>query len=130
MPHLILEYSNNLSPNIPQLLSDLHLAMVATGAVNLKGLKSRAVKADDYLVADGHPDYKFVHLTIHIREGRPFEIQQEMAERTMAVLETAFARERAEGYISLSNDIQQLLRETALTRHNIPAGGHPSKQSR
>ena len=130
MPHLILEYSDNLQPDLPQIFSDLHDAMVATGAVNRKGLKSRASKQSDYYIGDGHPDYKFVHLTISLREGRSIEVQQEIAQQTMSVLEEHFATHRANGYISISNDIQQLLHGTALSNHNIPAAGHPDWQPR
>lgn len=120
MPHLIIEHSANLTVDAPQLLSDLHDAMVATGAVNMKGLKSRVVAHSDYRIGDGNPDYHFVHLTIMIREGRPKAVQEEMANKTLAVLEKHFGHWYEDGYISLSNDIRQLYHGTALTKHNIP----------
>ena len=79
MPHLTLEYTDNLEFDIQPLLARLHEEIVATGAVNLKGLKSRAVRHTDYRIADGNPDYAFVHINLLIREGRPLEIQQDVA---------------------------------------------------
>ena len=123
MPHLSLEYSDNVEFEIQPLLTRLHEAMVATGAVNMKGLKSRAIRRSDYRVADGYEGYKFVHLNILIRDGRPLETQQEMAKRTMTVLEDVFGHYFEDGYISLSVDIKEMKAGLAITKHNIPTGG-------
>jgi 5-carboxymethyl-2-hydroxymuconate isomerase len=95
--------------------------MVATGAVNLKGLKSRAIRLTDYRLADGDEIYAFVHVQMWIRDGRSLETKQEMAQRAMAVLEETFGHRRDDGYLSLSVDIQEMAKGVALTNHNIPA---------
>jgi 5-carboxymethyl-2-hydroxymuconate isomerase len=123
MPHLTLEYSDNLEINIQPLLARLHDELVATGAVNMKGLKSRAIRHTDYRLADGDEGYAFVHLNILIREGRPLETQQEVARHAMAVLEDAFGHRFNEGYLSLSVDVKEMKEGIALTKHNIPSGG-------
>jgi 5-carboxymethyl-2-hydroxymuconate isomerase len=123
MPHLTVEYSDNLEINIQPLLARLHDELVATGAVNMKGLKSRAIRHTDYRIADGDEGYAFVHLNILIREGRPLETQQEVARHAMAVLEDAFGHRFNEGYLSLSVDVKEMKEGIALTKHNIPSGG-------
>ena len=124
MPHLILEYTDNIEPFAVQpLLARLHEEMVATGAVNLKGLKSRAIGLTDYRLADGDERYAFVHVQMWIRDGRSLATKQEMAQRTMAILEEAFGQRRDGGYLSLSVDIQEMAKGVALTNHNIPAKG-------
>ena len=40
MPHLTLEYSDNIEIDAQPLFARLHDELVATGAVNMKGLKS------------------------------------------------------------------------------------------
>ena len=122
MPHLILEYTDNIKPFAVQpLLGRLHEEMVATGAVNLKGLKSRAIRLTDYRLANGDEGYAFVHVQMWIRDGRSLETKQEMAQRAMAVLEETFGHRREDGYLSLSVDIQEMAKGVALTNHNIPA---------
>lgn len=123
MPHLTLEYSDNLEFEVQPLLARLHEELAATGAVNLKGLKSRAIRHTEYRIADGYKGYAFVHLNILLREGRPLETQQEVARRTMAVLEETFGHYFDSGYLSLSVDIKEMKEGLALTNHNIPAGG-------
>jgi 5-carboxymethyl-2-hydroxymuconate isomerase len=121
MPHLTLEYSDNIEINVQPLLARLHDELVATGAVNMKGLKSRAIRHSEYRIADGDEDYAFVHLNILIREGRPLETQQEVARRAMAVLEDTFGHRFNEGYLSLSVDLKEMKEGVAMTKHNIPS---------
>ena len=126
MPHLTLEYTDNLTFDVQSLLARLHDELVATGAVNLKGIKSRAIRRTEYRIADGNPAYAFVHVNLLIREGRPVEIQQEAARRTMAVLQEVFGSRFEDGYLSLSVDIKEMREGIALTFHNIPERARPT----
>jgi 5-carboxymethyl-2-hydroxymuconate isomerase len=123
MPHLILEYSQNLDFDVQPLLARLHTELVATGAITLKGIKSRAVPRRQYRIADGNPDYAFVHINLLIREGRPVEMQQEIAQRVMTVLKETFGDRFEESYLSLSVDIKEMRDGIAQTFHNIPNKG-------
>jgi 5-carboxymethyl-2-hydroxymuconate isomerase len=120
MPHLTLEYTDNLRFDIQPLLARLHEELVATGAVNLKGIKSRAIRHTEYRMADGNPDYAFVHVGLLIREGRSLETQQDAARRVMTVLEETFGQRFKAGYLSLSVDLKEMREGVALTHHNIP----------
>jgi 5-carboxymethyl-2-hydroxymuconate isomerase len=123
MPHLTLEYTDNLTFDAQPLLERLHTELVATGAINLKGLKSRAVRHTEYRIADGNPEYAFVHVNLLIREGRPIEIQKEAAQRVLAVLKETFGYRFESGYLSLSVDIKEMRDGIAQTLHNIPERG-------
>ena len=123
MPHLTLEYSDNLSFEVQPLLARLHMELVATGAINLKGLKSRAICHSQFRIADGDPDYAFVHVNLLIREGRPLEVQKEAAERVMVVLKEAFGERFASGYLSVSVDIKEMREGIAQTFHNLRERG-------
>jgi 5-carboxymethyl-2-hydroxymuconate isomerase len=121
MPHLILEYSDNIAVDIQPLLARLHEEVVATGAINLKGIKSRAIKHTQYRIADGDPDYAFVHVGLLIREGRPIEIQKEATQRVMKVLKETFGYLFEKRKLSLTVDLKEMRDGIALTEHNIPA---------
>ena len=120
MPHLTLEYTDNLTVDVQPLLKRLFDEVVATGAINLKGLKGRAICHKDYRVADGDPRYAFVHVGLLIREGRPLEVQQDAARRVMAVLQETFGERFEDSFLSLSVDIKEMREGIALTSHNIP----------
>jgi len=121
MPHLTLEYSDNLEIDVQPLLARLHEEVVATGAINLKGIKSRAIKHTQYRIADGDPDYAFVHVGLLIREGRPIEIQKEATQRVMQVLKETFGHLFEKRKLSLTVDLKEMRDGIALTEHNIPA---------
>ena len=123
MPHLTLEYTDNLAFEVQPLLARLHDELVATGAVNLKGIKSRSIRHAEYRIADGDAGYAFVHVNLLIREGRPLETQREAARRVLAVLKETFGRRFEDGYLSLSVDIKEMREGVALTLHNIPERG-------
>ena len=123
MPHLILEYTENVEFESRPFFSALHEAIVATGAVNMKGLWSRAIKLTDYYIADGNPDYKLVHLRIVLREGRPRGVREQISQQAMAHLEETFGHYRESGHITISTDVKELEFGLALTKHNIPIVG-------
>jgi 5-carboxymethyl-2-hydroxymuconate isomerase len=120
MPHLILEYTDNLDFDVQPLLARLHAELVATGVINLKGIKSRAVRHTEYRIADDKPQYAFVHVSLLIREGRPLEIQKQASQRLMAVLKDIFSDRFENSYLSLSVDIKEMRAGIAQTLHNIP----------
>ena len=120
MPHLTLEYSDNMEVDVQPLLARLHEEVVATGAINLKGIKSRAIKHTQYRIADGDPDYAFVHVGLLIREGRPIEIQKEATQRVMKVLKETFGHLFEKRKLSLTVDLKEMRDGIALTDHNIP----------
>jgi len=124
MPHLTLEYTDNLQFDVQPLLARLHAELVATGAVNLKGIKSRAIRHSAYRIADGNEEYAFVHINLLIREGRPFEVQRDAAQRVMDVLKETFGDRFEKGHLSLSVDIKEMRDGIAQTFHNIPDLGN------
>jgi 5-carboxymethyl-2-hydroxymuconate isomerase len=121
MPHLTLEYTDNIEVDVQPLLARLHEEVVATGAINLKGIKSRAIKHTQYRIADGNPEYAFVHVGLLIREGRPVEVQKDATQRVMKVLKETFGHLFEKRKLSLTVDLKEMRDGIALTDHNITA---------
>lgn len=120
MPQLTLEYSDNLIFDVQDVLASLHAELAATGAINLKGLKSRAVRYSEYRIADGNPEYAFVHVNLLIRAGRPIEVKKDASQRVMKVLKDSFGQRFENSYLSISVDIKEMCEGIAMTHHNIP----------
>ena len=73
MAHFILEYSANLDSEklaLDTLLERLVQSAVDTGLFPLAGIRSRAHRCEHFRVADGSPDYAFVHLHVKLGTGR------------------------------------------------------------
>ncbi|MBV7485823.1 5-carboxymethyl-2-hydroxymuconate Delta-isomerase [Bordetella sp. BOR01] len=89
MPHIWIEYSNNLRPrlDVPQLMRTVQDSAIDDGSVfPLAGARTRAIAIEDYLIVDGHPDNTFIHVTIKIGHGRDAAEKQRAAERVFAAL--------------------------------------------
>ena len=82
MPHIVLEYSANLSAQLDfrAFLESLRDSALATGVFPLGGIRVRAFQADHYLIADGHADNAFVHITLRVGHGRDLETRKRACE--------------------------------------------------
>jgi 5-carboxymethyl-2-hydroxymuconate isomerase len=98
LPHFIVEYSANLADQveIPDVLSAIRIAALETGVFPEGGLRVRAFPATDYLVADGHPDNAYLHMTLRMGHGRDEDVKKQAGEAVFATLcdslSTAFER--------------------------------------
>ncbi len=76
MAHFIYEYSANLPADIldlPGLMEKMHALAAETGVFPLAGIRSRAIRCEDYRVADGAPDKGFINLSMKVGHGRDTE---------------------------------------------------------
>ena len=98
MPHIVLEYSENL----PQLLDssalfgDIHQALNRIGGIRLENCKSRARMASDCYIGDGSKDNAFVHLDIEFVEGRSAEVKQAIGRECLDLLKQYYRQHLSE----------------------------------
>jgi len=73
MPHIVTEYSDNLTNDIreSELLKKLHKAVVESGLFSPDAVKARSISYNDYILPDGTNN--FIHITISILAGRTVE---------------------------------------------------------
>lgn len=88
MPHFIVEYSANLADkvDIPDVLAAVHTAALETKVFPVGGLRVRAFRCDDYLVADGHADNCYLHMTLRMGQGRDAATKMAAGEAVFAAL--------------------------------------------
>ena len=82
MAHVMIEYSAGLRErlDVPAFLAAVHQAALATGVFPIGGMRTRACAAEDYRVADGHPDNGFVHVSIKVGHGRDLATRKRAGE--------------------------------------------------
>jgi 5-carboxymethyl-2-hydroxymuconate isomerase len=114
MPHLILEYSANISQEIQmhELGAALHQLLADTGGIRLENCKSRAVRREAYYIGQGETANAFVHLDIRFLEGRPLALKQEIGKRSLDILRTYFAPSLAELDLQITVQVQDIERHT------------------
>jgi 5-carboxymethyl-2-hydroxymuconate isomerase len=82
MAHIIIEYSANLRGqfDLDGFLSAVHSAALATGVFPIGGIRTRAYAAENYVIADAHPDNAFVHISLRVGHGRTVETRKKACE--------------------------------------------------
>ncbi|MGE8226722.1 MAG: 5-carboxymethyl-2-hydroxymuconate Delta-isomerase [Stenotrophomonas sp.] len=92
MPHLTIEYSNNLATAVtPAVLRTLNLALLGTGQFEEADIKSRALGFDCVAIGTTDSPRGFVAARLAILSGRSSEIKRELADTLLAALESAIA---------------------------------------
>ena len=83
MPHLMIDYSANVEPDVDMgaLCDTLRDVAASIDAFPLAGVKVRAVRVDHYAIADGNPEHGFIDISVRIREGRDMETKQNAAQK-------------------------------------------------
>lgn len=83
MPHLMIDYSANVEPDVEMgaLCDALRDVAVSIDAFPLAGVKVRAVRVDHYAIADGNPEHGFIDISVRIREGRDMQTKQNAAQK-------------------------------------------------
>lgn len=82
MAHIVIEYSAGLRGrlDLPAFLAEVHQAALATGVFPIGGIRTRAYEAAHYVIADGHGDNAFVHLSLKVGHGRVLETRKRACE--------------------------------------------------
>ena len=83
MPHLMIDYSANVEPDVDigGLCNTLRDVAASIDAFPLAGVKVRAGRVDHYAIADGNPEHGFIDISVRIREGRDMETKQNAAQK-------------------------------------------------
>ncbi|MFC5300365.1 5-carboxymethyl-2-hydroxymuconate Delta-isomerase [Azospira restricta] len=92
MPHLTLEYTDNLAPHLaPDILPRLNRALLASSLFAESDLKSRALLLDQWCVGVEAAPRAFAHVRVALLSGRPPGAKRALAEAVLAALADACA---------------------------------------
>ena len=92
MPHLTIEYTNNLRTHVPfdDLFARLHATLAELGGIKKANCKSRAIRIDQFLIGEGVADAAFLHLDVRFLEGRAASVKQQIGRSLLAILRESF----------------------------------------
>jgi len=121
LAHIVIEHSANLRGrlNLPRFVRAVHQAALATGIFPIGGMRTRAYEASDYLIADGHPDNAFVHLSVRVGQGRDLATRRGACEQIFAAACAELAELFAELPLGISVEMQELDANLSLKKNNL-----------
>ncbi|KAE8754160.1 5-carboxymethyl-2-hydroxymuconate isomerase [Paraburkholderia madseniana] len=124
MPHLTLEYSANLADeaSIGQLCTSLAACLDAQRdneqrVFPLGGIRVRALRCDQYCIADGRPDAAFLHANLKIAAGRSDATKKATGDALFEAIKQHFAAEFEKQGLALSLEINEFS-ESGTWKHN------------
>lgn len=79
MPHIIVEYSDHLALDIPNLLNDLHNDLAARETVTIGAIKTRAIPIAHCVVGDDAAN-SLIHIALKLLPGRDADLKTQMTQ--------------------------------------------------
>lgn len=122
MAHFILEYSANIDLQalaLDKLFERMHQAAIDTGLFPLAGIRSRAHRCDDFRVADGNPEYVFVHLQVKIGAGRSEQEKEAAAQAFFEVLSSHLQPLYEQQGLAISFEMTELPLTLKFNKNNL-----------
>ena len=110
MPHFIAEYSANIQDDIDfqEFFGQVNQFLGNTGVFPLGGIRSRAIRMDDYVIADAKHDYAFIHMTLKVGSGRDLETRKGVAEALFKLIESYFQPLKDKRLLAISFEMTEL----------------------
>ncbi|WP_050615166.1 5-carboxymethyl-2-hydroxymuconate Delta-isomerase [Bacillus testis] len=122
MPHMIIEYTNNLADDIQidDLLKKVNKILMAHPAIfPIGGIRSRAIEITHYCIADGSEDDAFVHATLKIGAGRTEDNKKMVCDQLFSMMETHLAPLFSKRYVALSMELYEFNESGTYKKNNI-----------
>lgn len=110
MPHVIIEYTANVEVDarIPELMRLLNGVLIGHADVfPTGGIRTRALRLDQYRMADGAEDDAFIHVVFRIKAGRPKAVTGPICAELFAALRAHLADVFARRNLGLTLELEE-----------------------
>lgn len=122
MAHFIYEYSANLPADaldLPGLMEKMHDAAAASGIFPLAGMRSRAIRCEDFRVGDGNPENGFVNLSMKVGRGRDLDTRMAIGRSLFDILIEHLEPLFASRGLAVSFEMRELEEQVKFNHKNI-----------
>lgn len=122
MAHLIYDYSANLPAallDMPGLMHKLHRAAIDSGVFPEAGLRSRALRCEEFLVAAGDPQHGFVNLSMRVGPGRPRDQRLQLGRQLFELMVDHLQPVMAQQGVAISFEMRELEAELRFNGGNL-----------
>jgi 5-carboxymethyl-2-hydroxymuconate isomerase len=107
LPHVTLEYSSNLEAkmDVSAICRLAKATMMQSGLFELGAVRVRAIRCDDYAIADELPENAFLAVLVRIGSGRTLDEKKHVGEALNVALSSALASLFETPHFALSIDL-------------------------
>lgn len=110
MPHISIDYSPNLEPevDIAALCDALRRAAIETGEFPVAGVRVRAFAASHVSIADGNPAHGYIDIGVRLRGGRDLKTRERATAHIFAAAQSFVAPVMARRSLALSLEMRDI----------------------
>lgn len=121
MPHIFIEYSSNLDEHIDvaKMLQSVHDAAASHPSVPLAGLRTRAIRSEQYLIANGNRSNMFVAVTARLNGDRGNEPLIEIRDLLLEGIQRSLGDLMREQPIAVSVEVQPIEAAMRVNKNSI-----------
>lgn len=122
MPHLIVEYSDNLDDvlELAPLFEQVHELLIGLALFPTGGIRSRARRIEHYRYADGLLDYAGIHVELKLSAARAPELRQEIGQKVFELIRAyCVPLRQARPYLALSMEVSLLQPQVFFNDNNL-----------
>ena len=131
MPHVTVEYTDNLAADgdIPGLLKMIaNRCSDSGGHLPLAGVRVRAIRLTEYVIADDRPEYAFANFTVKLAQGRDEAFMKSFFGDLFERIKAHFADVSAARPLALSMYLEEINEAGAFRQNGVrTALGEPQK---
>lgn len=93
MPHAIIEYSDNLTPDVASghVVDHVHTAMIESGLFQIEAIKTRAFATHDFRVGAKGAQGSFVYISVALLAGRTLEQRKALSDSILAAVKPSLS---------------------------------------
>lgn len=124
MPHVIIEYTANVEADarIPELMRVLNDVLIGHADVfPVGGIRTRALRLDQYRMADGAEDDAFIHVTFRIKAGRQKAVTGPICAAMFAAMREHLVDVFARRYLGLTLELVEFDAHGFYVENNVHA---------
>lgn len=112
MPHVILEYSNNITQPIDfkKLFTDIHQSLHTIVGIHTENIKSRVYIPDHYFIGDQNERNAFVALNIALFLEGHESVLQTLGKTILKQLNSAFSESKKHMDLQITAQLQDLIK--------------------
>ncbi|MEA1672792.1 5-carboxymethyl-2-hydroxymuconate Delta-isomerase [Nitrospirillum sp. BR 11163] len=122
MAHCIVEYTDNLGveADIPGLLHKIAAKFRdSDGVFPIGGIRVRALRLTEYVIADGREDDAFVNATVKMGAGREPEFKKRFFGEMFEIIKAHFAQLYAKRYLALTLYVEEADENGSFKQNNL-----------
>ena len=118
MPHILIEYSDNLPGfDARGTMRRVNQALSASGQFEDQDIKTRITEVQDYLVGTADQAHAFIHVTLRLLSGRDLATRQHLANAVLDALKDSLEPVgRLQAAVQLSVDVGDMDRQAYAKR--------------